>query len=880
MQKVFLTLFLNLFTLFLFSQSTIQGYLLTDKKESVEGIVVSLHADANTKKFLAYSISNAEGFYQLNYDDDIEGKALRLRSLMYRDTCIILSGVKHEYNISLKESIKMLKEVKVKSTPIIGKGDTVTYITAAFAQKRDFSIAEVINRMPGFELMDNGKVLYHGREIEKYYIEGSDLLEERYALANKNLPHKAVASVDVMHNHQSKKIFENRIASDQTSLNIKLKKSVAFTGRGELGAAYKPWGRYVNLTPMMFTKKYQFIGSYQSNNIGSDLSDQMSGLRYKNGKLEGEEKMHFSFLGLPSLHYPNIKKSRYLDNDANLVTINGLRKLNDKTELKINSAYLSDNIDELKNSETSYYLDEGLYKTNELYENRFKNRSFFTDLNLRKNLSSVYLNNKIGYIQFWDKSKAIIQEGTTQQINARTPHRSLYNILDCTLPFFKGFASFYSSVDLNESDEDLTFTPNVFNNILEYGEDISVNKQNLKNRSFVSKNHFKFTKKWHAFILESLVGFNYESQELESSMYSSEEILDFDVLSNDITWNKTDYVFNPCLKYETSDLKLSFDLPLNYYFFKYNDHKYSSQIRQDKVLFNPRFYLKYEWNSAFDARLTLSEVKSMGNPNSMLQGNIVYDHRSMRSRVAQIDESKSRSFRLNIGYRDAINGLFMRFGYNKRIKEKDFILDKSILSPGVFQYSLIEKENDVDINQLTGDFSLYLSNLHLNLALKSDFTNQKSDYLLNGDLKEFKLNSYKNHFKLNFDKWNFLALDYGYSILWGRQESNGNKTKSTEQVHTARICYYFNSKQWLELRPEYTIFSQSENKTQESLFTDLIYSFTPKGSRFSYLLECKNIFNSKNVYSSFNSDLSSVYSEFNLRPRAFVARVRFSFGKN
>ena len=436
MQKVFLTLLLNLFTLFLFSQNSIHGYLLTDKQKTVEGIVVSLHADVNAKKFLTYTISNTDGYYQLNYDGEIKGKVLRLRSLMYQDTCIVLSGAKNEYNIYLKESIKMLKEVKVRSTPIIEKGDTVTYITAAFAQKRDFSIGEVINRMPGFELMDNGKVLYHGREIEKYYIEGADLLEERYALANKNLPHKAVASVDVMHNHQSKKIFENKIASDQTSLNIKLKNSVAFTGRGELGAAYEPLGRYVNLTPMMFTKKYQFIGSYQSNDIGTDLSDQLTGLKYKNGKLEGTEKMHYSFLGLPSLFYPKIKKNRYLDNDANLVTINALRKLNDETELKVNSAYLSDNVEEFKNSETTYYLDEGLYKTNELYENRFKNRSFFTDLNLKKNLSSAYLNNKIGYIQFWDKAKAIIQDDTRQQINARTPHRSLYNILDCTLPFF------------------------------------------------------------------------------------------------------------------------------------------------------------------------------------------------------------------------------------------------------------------------------------------------------------------------------------------------------------------------------------------------------------------------------------------------------------
>lgn len=874
----------SLFFLFIgslvYSQSSFKVYLESEKKNSVEGIIGSLHADANTKKILCYGISDTNGYLELKYSGDYLGKTLIIRSLQYQDTSILLVNKHEKICIKLKDNIQILKEVKVRSTPIIEKGDTITYITAAFAQKRDFSIAEVINRMPGFELMDNGKVLYHGREIEKYYIEGADLLEDRYALANKNLPHKAVASVDVMLNHQSKKIFENRIASDQTSLNIKLKKSVAFTGRGELGTSYEPWGRYINLTPMMFTKKYQFIGSYQSNDIGSDLSDQITGLKYKNGKLEGKEKMHFTFLGLPSLYYPNIKKSRYLDNDANLITLNGLRKLNDKTELKINSGYLSDKIQELKNSETSYYFDEALYKTNERYQNYFKNRSLYADLNLKKNLASIYFNSKLGYIQFWDQSKAIIQDDSIQEIQARTPHRSLYNVFDCTLPFGKGFASFYSSIDLNESNEDLIFTPNVFNNILEYGDAVSVSKQDLKNRSLVSENHFQFSKIWHSFIVESLLGFNYEVQDLESHMYSSQGILDYDALANDIYWNKSDYVFNPCLKYETKNVKLSLDLPFNYYSFRYTDHEYQSKIRKEELLFNPRLFVKYEWNSSFDARFSLSDVKSLGNPNTMLQGNIIYDHRSMRSRVAQVDENKSRVFQLNVGYRDAINGLFMNLGVSKRIKQKDFILDQSILSAGVFQYQLMEKENDEKLNRLSGDFSIYLDKLHLNLSLKSDYSNQKSNYLLSGELEEFVLDSYQNDFKLNFDKWSFLALDYAYSLTVSKQESNGSRIHSTQQTHKARLCYYFSSKQWIEARPEYFIFSQSENKTQKVVFTDLIYSFTPKESRFSYLLECRNIFNSKYVYSGFNSDLSSVYSEFSLRPRAFVARIRFSFGKN
>ena len=162
------TLFSLLFLVmssFVFSQSTVKGYLESDKKNSVEGIIVSLHNDSISNKFLSYCISDAKGYFELNYSGDYIGKTLRIRSLSYQDTSIFLIKKETEYRIKLIENIQKLKEVSVRSTPIFSKGDTTTYITGVFAQKRDFSIGDVINRMPGFDLASNGKITYQGREI-------------------------------------------------------------------------------------------------------------------------------------------------------------------------------------------------------------------------------------------------------------------------------------------------------------------------------------------------------------------------------------------------------------------------------------------------------------------------------------------------------------------------------------------------------------------------------------------------------------------------------------------------------------------------------------------------------------------------------------------
>ena len=880
MIKIFLSLLFLVISSFVFSQSTVKGYLESDKKNSVEGIIVSLHNDSISKKFLSYCISDAKGYFELEYSGDYIGKTLRMRSLLYQDTSIFLIKKEAEHRVKLREHMQKLREVQVRSTPIFSRGDTTTYITGVFAQKRDFSIGDVISRMPGFDLASNGKITYQGREIEKYYIEGSDLLEERYSLANRNLPHKAVASVEVLHNHQSKKVFENKISTDATSINIKLKNSVAFTGTAQLGAAYKPLGRYINITPMMFSKKYQFIGSIQSNNIGDDLSSNINMLSFKDGQLQGMEKHRSTFLGLPALFYPKVNKSRFLMNDANFVSLNALQKLDNQSELKINTAYLADHIEEQKRNRTTYFLDNELFTTNEKSANNFKNRSFFADLNLKKNLSSIYLNNKLGYIQYRDKAKAIITGDQQQIIEAKTPHKSLYNVFDCTIPFEKNFATVFSSVDINESDEDLFFSPSVFPNVLDYGEDLSVSHQNLKNTSLVSRNHIQFGRSVKSFVLQSKIGINYERQDLKTSMFSGQDPLNYNLLQNSILWDKTNYLFEPSIKYEGRKLKMTLDLPLDYSCLDFEDNQYKSRIKQNDLLFKPRLFISYQWNSFISSKINLRSSESLGDPNRMMQGNVVYDHRTMRSRVAQIDGNKKKSANIYISYRNAISGVFANVSYNKKQTDKDFMTDKKIVSSGVFSYNLIARANRSTRDLISGKISYYWHDMHLNFDYKSSFMKQKSNYLLSGKLKDFDIDLYSNSLKMSFDKWQFLALDYDFSLSTNKQVSNGNETKSTEQKHKARICYYLDSRQWIELRPEYSVLKHSVNDTQEALFTDLTYSYTPKNSRISYLLECRNIFNNRYVYSSYDSSLSMVYNEFTLRPRQFVARVRLTFGKN
>jgi hypothetical protein len=93
----------------------------------------------------------------------------------------------------------------------------------SFSKEQDRSIGDVLKRMPGIEVLPDGKILYQGKAINKYYIEGLDLLEGKYNLANDNLPYQEVSQVQILENHQPIKTLDSLQFSDRTALNIKLK---------------------------------------------------------------------------------------------------------------------------------------------------------------------------------------------------------------------------------------------------------------------------------------------------------------------------------------------------------------------------------------------------------------------------------------------------------------------------------------------------------------------------------------------------------------------------------------------------------------------------------------------------------------------------------
>lgn len=148
-----------------------------------------------------------------------------------------------------------IKEIVLKNKLITKKGDTITYDLKSFSSKSNRTLADVLKKMPGMEVQSDGTVIYQGKPINKFNVNGKDLMEGAYGTVNNALPKDAVKDVQVMENHQPIKLLKDKVPSEQAALNIRLKRKITMTGRGEVSAGFSPFLWNVKLTPMFFWTK-------------------------------------------------------------------------------------------------------------------------------------------------------------------------------------------------------------------------------------------------------------------------------------------------------------------------------------------------------------------------------------------------------------------------------------------------------------------------------------------------------------------------------------------------------------------------------------------------------------------------------------------------
>ena len=169
--------------------------------------------------------------------------------------------------------------------------------------------------MPGLEVLENGEVKYQGKSISNFYIDGDDLLAEKYGLGTKSISPDLVKDIQVISHHEHIKLLKNKRYSDDVALNLVIKEEAKLKPSGSIMLGLgTPKHFDGDLNTMMFNKKVKFLNALKANNIGQDLAIYMEETRSQ-AKID-------NLLSLGTIGSPPLEKRDYLQNKTGLFDFN------------------------------------------------------------------------------------------------------------------------------------------------------------------------------------------------------------------------------------------------------------------------------------------------------------------------------------------------------------------------------------------------------------------------------------------------------------------------------------------------------------------------------------------------------------------------------
>lgn len=170
-----------------------------------------------------------------------------------------------------------LKDVIVEAPDIYAKGDTLVFNVAKYANAKDNAIIDVIKRLPGIKVEDDGTIKYQGKPINKFYLDGNDFIGGQYGLATNNISHKDVASVEVMENHQPVKALEGIEFPEEAGINLKLKEDARsrWVGVTQASAGMQPMVGSGSIFGMRMSSALQNMITLKADNTGWNPSNEI-----------------------------------------------------------------------------------------------------------------------------------------------------------------------------------------------------------------------------------------------------------------------------------------------------------------------------------------------------------------------------------------------------------------------------------------------------------------------------------------------------------------------------------------------------------------------------------------------------------------------------
>ncbi len=866
--------------------------------------------NTTTKAIDSYGFTDAFGNYKLNLNTNSRYK-IRASYIGMKTGEIIIETKKSD----LKKDIVLifdntLDEVEIISKmPVTIKGDTIVYNADSFKSGTEKKLGDVLKKLPGVEVNDDGEIQVEGKTVKKVMIEGKDFFDGDSKLATKNIPANAIDKVQVLKNHsevnQMSSVTDNE---DNIVINLKLKegKKNFWFGNIALGAGVLREDERYSIRPKLFyySPKYSLNILTDFNNIGDVPFTMRDYFKFTGGfRDSGSDGTSFN-VNSSDLGFLTLRNNRAKEITSRFGAFNFSYAPSKTWDLSGFLIYSGSDIDMEVNTVRNYInpnVNDVTSIENEEAESLTEQR---LDLGIMK-LSSSYKPNSTNQFDY-DVLAKLSSQSELQSLNSKriTINNAITNVpinqIRRQNPYtVKQNMNYYYT--LNEQnifafegqyliqDEDPFYNAQLkqlsFSNLLGLANDQTVFNVSQNKRIKTSKVDAKLD---YFYVINSksnlnlTLGNTIANQQFNSSIFqtlSNENQLQ---INNTNVLNDVDYFFD------------DYYLGIHYKFisgaFTFNQgataHKYTAKNTQlNNVFINsftrllPDASIKMALKKSENIRLNYSQKVRFTDINNVAEGFVLNNYNGLYSGNQDLESALSHNLSLsyfNFNMFDYSN-MFASINYVKSIdpvkgvtrfegidqiasSANSIFPDESI--SGVVNYQKSYRKFKVT-------FESTISYITSNNLFFSQQTNENENLTSNSFTQ-----AYKAKFSSNFK--NTPNFDIGYNLSVNQYNQGGIVNTFTTHSPYVNFDTFIGENLIFNTRYTYNNFRNQSQVLNDYSFWSADLTYQQKKSRWEYKLRSTNLLNTRSLNQDNSNTIFNGSSNYLVQPRFVTLSVKFN----
>ncbi|HOK60173.1 MAG: carboxypeptidase-like regulatory domain-containing protein [Tenuifilum sp.] len=883
---------LFLFAVFLFSkvsaQTIIEGYVSDFKGKPIDHAQIVLYSTSGSG-ILSYAFVNTSGYYKITTskqgDFRIEYLALGFNKIVKFIKIPLDSALVNpiRIDVTLEEQAYEISEViKHGDKPITIKTDTIVYNVKSFTNGTERVVEDVLKKLPGINVDDNGRVTFKGKEVEKVMVEQTDFFGKGYRMITQRVHANAIEKVEAISNYSENPILKEISNSDKVALNLKLTENSYKKIYTNFDLGYNTINKHdINVSLMNFNRVVNSLIIGNSNSIGDNPTVGSSEL-FKTLSETSDDKLTKAdspdFILTQDAYRPILKRQRVNDIDLILGSMNEAVNLSKKTKLTVTTVYSNINDKFIRQTLKNYSYDTLSIINTENYNFYMNNKNAFIKSKIESSPSnkSFIQYNFLFSSTYKDANTltdfnqtAVGEEGTGSSFKLINHLNFSQKINNRTIAYLIGYT-------LNGNlKEELMINPIPITHLSTIGSIDGRGKQKLDNDYcyFLGVTGIKHRIS-NMLLIEGEVGANIISYDLKSSYVIIDSLNnntpDPSFLGNtNINSNEAFLQSKLIWGSDSLNISLGYKICLNKIYEKQNNYHYK------RIILLPNITFKWLLNRINTLSLFYnSDIKPF--PYTSIINHYYFNSYNSINRGT----FPSLMNMHNLGASYLIGKLNTRFFMNSSlmyIYESKFITQN--IEPNinyVVSKDTITKNRNTIIGNIEANYFIKLIRSNIKFSLTSLYFDY--DNFLFGISNRNRNNSTTLAFEIRSSFNSFLNFHSGYSITQGRIVNKKTKQNNIERI----FCnLYIKPSQNLSLDLLSELYSNQStvltysNNSYFLINSKLTYNFP--NTKWSMSFSTFNILNDNNYVVSSISEYYYSKVSYNLIPRYFMFSVSFKY---